>query len=259
MTSGELPIVFVTGGAGGIGSAICRSVLDQGWRVVVADLDGDAASALAEELGENAFGVGVDVADQSAVAGAFTQVEEHFGVVTRLVNNAGFADQTPFLEMEQSAWTREFDVMVSGAIHCIRRALPGMSGVRGSAIVNISSVNGLGFYGHPTYSASKAALLSLTQSLAALFGHMGVRINAVAPGTVLTAVWGDGEAQIADRTRPLLDYVPLGKMAVPIDIAQAVLFLLSDAAGQITGTTLTVDGGLTTGILPMAQSTGRSD
>src|SRR5690606_28676845 len=111
------------------------------------------------------------------------------------------------------------------------------------------SVNGMGFYSHPTYSASKAALISLTGSLAALYGHSGVRINAIAPGTVITPIWGTPDV-IAERTAPLLPYVPLNKMAVPHDIAEAVLFLVSDAAGQITGATLPVDGGLTTGILP---------
>jgi len=250
-------VMLVTGAGGGIGASLCLEAARRGWHVAAADLDADAAhrtaAAVAAIAGEDAvIPLAVDVADERAVDAAFTAVESHWGPVTSLVNNAGFADQTPFLQLRHEDWMREFDVMVSGAIHGIRRALPGMAESPGSAVVNVASVNALGFYSHPTYSAAKAALLSLTGSLAALFGHTGVRINAVAPGTVLTPAWGADAATIAERTAPLLPYVPLGRLADPVDVTEAVLFLLSPAARHITGTTLPIDGGLATGILPMA-------
>lgn len=245
------PILFVTGAGGGIGSALCERAVGRGWRVAATDLDLQAAERTAARHPAAILPIQLDVADAEDVDRAFTHVESTWGPVRAAVNNAGFADQTPFAEITQKQWTREFDVMVSGAIHVIRRALPYMTEQRGSSVVNIVSVNGLGFYSHPTYSASKAALISLTGSLAALYGHTGVRINAVAPGTVTTPIWGTPEV-IAERTAPLLPYVPLNKMAVPEDIAEAVLFLTSEGAGQITGVTLPVDGGLTTGILPVA-------
>lgn len=245
------PILFVTGAGGGIGSAICELAVSRGWRVAAADLDLEAAERTAAAHPDAILPIGFDVADAAEVDRAFALVESTWGPVRAAVNNAGFADQTPFSQITQEQWTREFDVMVSGAIHVIRRAMPNMAGLPGSSVVNIVSVNGMGFYSHPTYSASKAALISLTGSLAALYGHSGVRINAIAPGTVITPIWGTPDV-IAERTAPLLPYVPLNKMAVPHDIAEAVLFLVSDAAGQITGATLPVDGGLTTGILPVA-------
>lgn len=252
VTSGG-PVILVTGAGGGIGSSICSLAVQRGWRVVAADLNLEAAErvAAAAPVGR-LMPLQMNVAAQSDVDTVFSTVEKKWGTVSALVNNAGFADQTPFLQLEHEDWMREFDVMVSGAIHGIRRALPGMSGHPGSAIVNIASVNGMAFYSHPTYSAAKAALLSLTGSLASLFGHTGVRINAVAPGSVLTPIWGAGEAAITTRVAPLLPYVPLGSFATPHDIAEAVLFLLSSAASSITGATLPVDGGLTTGILPVA-------
>lgn len=246
------PVLLVTGASGGIGRSICTMAAARGWRVVVSDIDLTAAESLAEEIGEHALAVELDVSSSAAVDSTFATVERHWGPVQGLVNNAGFADQTPFLEMPESAWQREFDVMVSGAIHCIRRALPGMRTLPGSAIVNVASVNGIAFYSHPTYSAAKAALLSLSQSLAAICGADGIRINAVAPGTVLTSIWGADDAALSARTTPLLPYVPLAKFATPDDIASSVLFLVSPDAGHITGITLPVDGGLTTGILPMA-------
>jgi NAD(P)-dependent dehydrogenase (short-subunit alcohol dehydrogenase family) len=245
-------VAIVTGAGGGIGAAIARRLSTAGHYVVVADIDEERAIEVAASLSGPAMGFCADVADHHAVDRMFSHVEAEIGPVSRLVNNAGFADQTPFLDITEEAWMREYAVMVSGAIHCIRRALPGMEAIPGSSVVNIASVNGMGFYSHPTYSAAKAALLSLTQSLAALFGHTGVRINAVTPGTVLTPAWGTDPESIAGRTTPLLPYVPLGKLATPDNIAAAVEFLLSEQAGQITGVSLPVDGGLTTGILPMA-------
>lgn len=246
------PVVLVTGAGGGIGAAICTLAVARGWRVVAADLDAPSARRVADSLGPEVLPVALDVSDPAAVDRAFSAAEERWGQVTAVVNNAGFAVQTPFRDIAHADWMREYDVMVSGAIHCIRRALPGLEGRQDAAVVNIASVNGMGFYSHPTYSAAKAALLSLTGSLAALLGASGVRVNAIAPGTVITPIWGDDEQAVAERVAPLVPYVPLGRMAAPEQIAEVVLFLLSPAASHITGATLPVDGGLTTGILPMA-------
>jgi NAD(P)-dependent dehydrogenase (short-subunit alcohol dehydrogenase family) len=242
-------VALITGAAGGIGRAIVDSLAAHGWIVVAADVNADVLERSKFVEPELVHRVVMDVTSTTSVEAAFSEAERHFGTVTGLVNNAGFAVQTPFADITEAEWSSEFDVMVGGAIRTMHRALPAMASVGGAAIVNVSSVNGLGFYGHPTYSACKAALNSLTQSVAALAGRAGTRVNAVAPGTVLTPIWGENPS---DATAPLMPYVPLGKLATPEDIASVVRFLLSCDAGHLTGAVIPVDGGLTTGILPMA-------
>lgn len=249
-------VALVTGGAGGIGAAVARALITQGMRVAVGDIDGDRATAVAQEIdptGGSARGWAMDVADRATVDRVVAEVSDALGPVDVLINNAGFAEQTGLLDMEPEQWQREFDVIVSGALHCSRAVLPSMMQRKGGAIVNIGSVNGLAFYSHPTYSAAKAALFSLTQSMAALYGEAGVRVNAVAPGTIATPIWDAKLEKDRGIFDALMPYIPLRTIGRPDHVADAVCYLASDRAGHITGVILPVDGGLATGILPMAR------
>jgi NAD(P)-dependent dehydrogenase (short-subunit alcohol dehydrogenase family) len=246
---------LITGAAGGIGAAIARRLAAE-TAVVLADLNGDGAQAVAAQInaaGGSAHAYTLDVTDADAVNSMVAYIAERLAPVDILVNNAGYADQTPFLDLTPAQWHDEFAVIIDGTINCTRAVLPSMAERKRGAVINIGSVNGMAFYSHPTYSAAKAALFSLTQSMAALFGTDNVRINAIAPGTIRTPAWDTLLAKEPTILDELTPYIPLRRVGAPEHIAEAVAFLASDAASHITGVVLPVDGGLTTGILPMAQ------
>lgn len=247
----------VTGAAGGIGSAIAAKLAAGGRAVAVLDIDLDGAERVADRVratGARAAAYRLDVGDPAAAAAAVAAAESDLGPVDTLVNNAGYACQTAFLEQTPEEWHGEFAVIVDGLIHCSRAVYPLMARHGGGSIVNIGSVNGLAFYSHPTYSAAKAALFSLTQSMAGLFGPAGVRVNAVAPGTIRTPIWDEKVAEDPQIFASLEPYLPLGHVGTPDDIADAVAYLASGAARHVTGVVLPVDGGLGVGILPMVHA-----
>lgn len=248
-------VSVVTGAAGGIGASIAQRLADDGATVIVADLDYPGAQTVARTIadsGGDAHPWLLDVCDRAQVEAAVTRIGERFAPVDILVNNAGFANQVPLLDIAEAEWEKEFAVIVNGLLHCSRAVLPAMMARGSGVIINIGSVNGMAFYSHPTYSAAKAAAFSLTQSMAALYGGRGVRVNAIAPGTIRTPIWDfkvEADPAILDHLTP---YIPLGRVGTPKHIADAVAFLASADAAHITGVILPVDGGLTTGILPMA-------
>lgn len=243
---------MVTGGAHGIGRACVRRLAQEGARVVVADLDVEAARTVVEELaaeglrdGDEPLAVHLDVTSTASVHEAVGQSVEALGglnIIDVLVNVAGgsFA-HPPFDDAGDEVWTRMLDLNLLGTVRVCRAAAPHLRrSTRHPAIVNISSVNGLTALGDEPYSAAKAALTSLTANLAVHLAPDGVRVNAVAPGTVRTRVWDDQPGG-ADR---LLGLYPLGRVGEPADIAAAVAFLASADAAWVTGHTLPVDGGM---------------
>ncbi|MEU1277435.1 SDR family oxidoreductase [Streptomyces sp. NPDC005805] len=261
---------IVTGGARGIGAATVRRLAAEGARVLVADIDADAAKETAEAV-DGAEAYRVDVADRASVEAAVAYAAGTFGSLDVLVNNALSAldHQGPFEDLPDEGWARDIDICLSGAMRCARAALPylagggspergtsgrgapgrGASGGPGSsgrgaagrgAIVNIGSVNAEQSFGGHAYSAAKAGLASLTRTLAGEAAPRGVRVNQVNPGTVRTRAW-EGRADVLDA---LAEVYPLGRVGEPEDIAAAVAFLASRDAAWITGTTLRVDGGL---------------
>ena len=238
--------VAITGGGGGIGSVLVRRFAAEGASVRCIDNDQERADAAADAAGSDAEAVVADVTVAADVARALA------GRVDVLVNNALSATSDNLVTVDEESWRRDLDGTLTSAFLCTRAVLPGMIERAAGVIVNVASVNGLGYYGNEAYSAGKAGLINLTQSVAARYGRHGVRANAVAPGTIRTAVWDARLAREPDLLARLARWYPLARIGTPDEVAACVLFLASDEASFVTGATLTVDGGLTSGQVRMA-------
>lgn len=244
---------LVTGAAHGIGRAIARHLAREGATVAVIDLDaaGVAETArLIEAAGGKAFAARADITDMQALAVAIDACEAALGPITLLVNNAAFTDAGDLAGIGLEAWHREIDVNLNGTYHCLRALLPRMQARGAGVVVNIASVNGVRYFGNPAYSAAKAGLINLTQSVASEYGRHGIRCNAVLPGSVRTdnITWTIRQQKDPQVFEKLARWYPMGRVAEPEDIAKAVSFLGSDEAGYITGVALPVDGGLLAGM-----------
>lgn len=228
-------VVAVSGGASGIGAEICTQFAEAGADVYALDVRGRHPRVPT---------VPMDVADSASVDRAIAQIP---GGIDVLVHAAAVAEASGLHEMTDAEWQRELAIALDGGFYLARAVLPAMIERRTGVIITIGSVNGHAAYGQPAYSAAKAGLESLTQNLAVRYGPYGIRANAVAPGTVRTPAWRSREEANPAVFDQLSRWYPMGRVGTAADIAHAVLFLASDKAAWITGTTLTVDGGLTAG------------
>jgi len=238
-------VAIVTGGSRGIGLAISRRFASAGARVALCARNLERAEAVASELrgnGHDARAYRTDVSDSASVKEMVKSVIDAFGTVDILVNNAGITSDTLLVRMKDSDWQDVLATNLTGAFNCIRAVARVMMRNRHGRIVNISSVVGLaGNVGQANYAASKAGIIGLTKSAAKELAPRGITVNAVAPGfieTGLTDSLGDETQQKA------LALIPLSRFGTADEVAEAVLFLVSDAAGYITGHVLTVDGGM---------------
>jgi NAD(P)-dependent dehydrogenase (short-subunit alcohol dehydrogenase family) len=248
MTGG---ILVVTGGSRGIGAATCRLAGRRGYAVAV-NYKRDAAAAAAvvadiEQAGGKAVAIQGDVAREADVERLFAEVDARLGRMTHLVNNAGIVGRAQRLDAVDAATLRSvFDLNILGAFLCARAAVRRMStlhGGAGGAIVNLSSAAAtLGSPGEFIwYAASKGAIDTLTIGLAKEVAREGIRVNAVAPGLILTEIHAaSGEPGRVDRLTPM---IPAGRAGTPDEVAQTILFLLSDQAAYVTGAVLRVSGG----------------
>jgi 3-oxoacyl-[acyl-carrier protein] reductase len=226
--------VLVTGGNRGIGLAIARAFAAQGDKVAVTHRGSDVPDGL--------LGVRCDVTDNDQVDAAFTEVENAHGPVEVLVANAGITDDTLLMRMSEDQFTRVVDANLSGAYRVAKRATRNMLRARWGRMVFISSVVGLmGSPGQVNYAASKAGLVGIARSISRELGSRNITANVVAPGFVATDMT---DALSEDRKKEILAQVPLNRYATTNEVAAAVTFLASDAAGYITGAVLPVDGGL---------------
>lgn len=236
-------VVAVTGAANGIGAACARAFAAAGRRVALIDRDADNLAALAGAL-DGACAVVADVSSRTAVAQAFERVAARFGRLDALVNSAGIESVWTIENMPEDDWDRVLGVNLKGTMLCTQAAVAALRAAGGGAVVNIASIAGkrMSYNGDAGYTASKAGVLGFTRHAAFELGIHGIRVNAVCPGPTLTPMIlrNTNEAQRAAIEK----IVPLGRWIRPEDVAQAVLFLASDAAGMITGTALDVDGGV---------------
>ena len=244
---------IVTGGARGIGAAICRRYAEAGARVVVADrLEADAAT-LAAELGGGAFAAALDVTDLAAISRTVAEVAERAGGIDILVNNAAIYDLAPLLDITEAAYDSVFAVNVKGLLFTLQVVARQMVAQgRGGKIINLSSQAGRrGEALAAVYCASKAAVISLTQSAGLALIEHRINVNAIAPGVVDTPMWDHVDRlfaalehrPIGEKKRLVGEAVPYGRMGTPDDIAGAAVFLASADADYIVAQTLNVDGG----------------
>ncbi|MCL6673770.1 SDR family NAD(P)-dependent oxidoreductase [Streptomyces panaciradicis] len=250
--------VLVTGAARGIGAAIARRLAEEGARVLLTDTDGSEAARTATALGEQGLhtdALACDVGDRVAVEAAVAHAVDAFGTLDVLVNCAAHCtpDTPLFEDGTDEGWARDLDITLTGAYRCCRAALPHLAASGRGAVVTVGSVNAVQDFGNHAYSAAKAGLISLTRTMAAHVAARGVRVNLVMPGTVRTSAW-EGRDEELDAMRTLY---PLGRVGEPEDIAAAVAFLASRDASWITGTALTVDGGLTAVNTGFLRATGQ--
>lgn len=251
-------VALVTGAGHGIGRAIALQLADEGAAVCVLDINAAQAeetARLLREAGHRAACKVADITDFAAVERAVTETEAELGPIGLLVNNAGFTDAGDLDGIALEDWHREVDVNLNGPYHCLRAVLPGMKARRRGVVVNISSVNGVRFFGNPAYSAAKAGVINLTQSVASEYGKYGIRCNAVLPGSVRTenVSWEIRIKKDPEIFQKLARWYPMGRVAEPGDVAKAVSFLASGNAAYITGATLPVDGGLLAGMNVMIE------
>jgi acetoin reductase-like protein len=252
----EGKVAIVTGGAQGIGRAVSHRFAQEGARVAIADLQLDGAQKVADEIGAaggQALAVAVDVANQAQVQAMVDQVVALFGGVDILVNNAGVIRITPFLEITEEEWDTVFAVNCKGLLWCAQAAAQQMVAQgRGGKIINLASQAGRrGEALVLTYCASKACVISMTQSMALALAPHKINVNAIAPGIVDTPLWEGNDRrfaellgwEIGEPKRRFTEAIPLGRIEQPEDVAAAALFLASDDANYITQQTLNVDGG----------------
>jgi 2-hydroxycyclohexanecarboxyl-CoA dehydrogenase len=243
-------VALVTGAARGIGRAIAETLAAEGWAVAIADLDESAAVETAAAIGATAdeptVGVAVDIADTASVRAMVDRVETVLGPIDGLVNNAGVDVIKPFVDSTEAEWDRIIAVNLKGTIACCRAVLDGMLERGAGRIVSIASDAGrVGSTGEAVYSATKGGVIAFSKALAREVARSGITVNCVCPGPTETALLGQVAAYSEKLYAGLARAIPLGRTAQPRDIAPAVAFLLSDAAGYVTGQTLSVSGGLT--------------
>ena len=233
---------LVTGASRGIGAASARALADAGWPVIVnyrSDADGaESVAAEIEQVGGRAFVLQADVSDPDSVKGLFAAADDALGPVLCLVNNAGMRSDGLAPQLSDEQWHSVIDANLAGPFITVRTALGPMIRARFGRVVNVASVVGTRANpGQANYAASKAGLIGFTKTVAAEVARRGVTVNAVAPGLVETRM-------TEGLSNGLLDRIPARRAGTPEEVAACVRFLASEEAGYVTGTTLTVDGGM---------------
>ncbi|MBJ6981004.1 acetoacetyl-CoA reductase [Luteimonas sp. MC1572] len=238
-------VAVVTGGIGGLGTAICRTLAASGQRVIAADLGRDAARVAAFEAAVDGLDVAflpLDVADFDACGSFVADVEEREGRLDVLVNAAGITRDGTLRKMDREQWDSVLSVNLDGVFNLCRHAVDGMAARGHGRIVNISSVNGqTGQFGQTNYAAAKAGMHGFTMALAREVARKGVTVNSVSPGYCETAL----VLAIPEEIRAgIVAQVPVGRLGRPDEIARTVAFLAAEDAGYITGANIPVNGGM---------------
>jgi meso-butanediol dehydrogenase / (S,S)-butanediol dehydrogenase / diacetyl reductase len=249
-------VAIITGSGSGLGRVLAHRFAAEGAAVVVADVVEQRATTVADEIsgaGGRSLAQTTDVTNAADVEAMVGAAREAFGPVEILVNNAAKATDADFLDVSEETWDEDVAIALKGSFLCSQAVLGDMTEKRSGIILNISSVNALAYFGNEAYSAAKAGILNLTRSLAVRYGPFGVRVNAIAPGTLRTPAWEQRRQKDPDVFDRVAKWYPLGRIGEPEDVAGAALFLASDEAAWISGIVLPIDGGLTAGNMEMAR------
>ena len=242
-------VAIITGAASGFGAEIARIYAREGAKVVIADLNEAGAQAVAAGIGPAAVGIKCDVTKRAEIDRAVKTAVDQFGTVDIVVNNAGYTHKNqPFLNVDEASFDRCFDVNVKAIYHMINAVVPLMRAKKSGVILNVGSTAGIRPRpGLSWYNASKGAANLLTKSLAVELAPDNIRVNVIAPVMGVTGMLGDfmGVPDTPENRARFIATIPLGRLAVPQDIANAALFLASDDAAFLTGVELPVDGGRT--------------
>ena len=249
MTQLQGKIALVTGAAGGFGEGIARLFVAQGARVMIADLDGAKASQVAADLGPSARAVACDVSKSADVQAAVQACVDAFGIPDVVVNNAGTTHRSqPMLDVDEATFDRVFNVNVKSIFHMTHAVVPLMRQRRQGSIINVGSTAGIRPRpGLTWYNASKGAVNLMSKSMAAELGPDNIRVNAICPVMGATGLIEQflGTSDTPESRAKVVAGIPLGRLSTPDDVAQAALYLASDASCFITGVELPVDGGRT--------------
>lgn len=244
-------VALVTGAARGIGKAAAAKMTREGAFVVLLDTNMEELTAAAQELGRlggNALPLRADIAERRQVDGAVEKALREFGRIDILVNNAGQGQVTPLEKVRDEDWDRVVQVNLKGTFHCTQAVLPGMKENRCGKIVNISSRSSLGILDRTVYGATKAGIIGMTRVWALELAPFQINVNCVAPGPVATEHFKRFNPEESQRTKQLIQSIPLGRMGTPEDVANLISFLASEEASWITGQTIFICGGLTVGM-----------
>jgi acetoacetyl-CoA reductase/3-oxoacyl-[acyl-carrier protein] reductase len=233
-------LVFVTGASQGIGKIIAQTFLKNNYHVVC----GYNSTAINEENTQNRFNVKVDISDRKSIQNAIKKAEEYFNKsIDIVINNAAIAQEKPFLDITDEDWQNMLDVNLQGAFRTTQELLPNMIEKKWGRIINITSIGGQwGGYNQVHYAASKAALISFTQSIAKIYSKEGVTSNAIAIGLVATDMSQNELKTEAGKAK--VQNIPMGRLGTKEEIAKIALFLASDDASYITGQTINANGGM---------------
>lgn len=240
-------VAIVTGAASGFGAEISRRYVAEGAKVAVADMNEEGAKKVAAELGANAFAIKCDVTKRADIDALVAATIKNFGTLDIVVNNAGYTHKNqPLLETDEATFDRVVDVNFKSIYHMTMATVPILRAKKRGCIINIGSVSGMRPRpGLVWYSASKAAVNVLSKAMAAELGPDNIRVNAIAPVMSPTGMFQlfSGVPDTPENQKKFLANIPLGRLATPLDIAKACVYLASDDADFITGVEFPVDGG----------------
>ncbi len=237
-------IALITGGAQGIGYACAEAIAEDGARIVLADINAEGVEAAAKKLGNDTLAIACDMGKPNDVLAMFDQLESEVGHVSILVNNAGIANPGDFLKTSLEDFQKVIDINLTGTFVALQRAAQGMveKGIQGS-IVNMSSINAqVAIPSIPAYCASKGGVMQLTKSSALALANHGIRVNAVGPGSIDTAMLAGVNAD-PEAMKKVMSRTPLQRIGTPAEVANVVAFLASEKASYVSGETIYIDGG----------------
>jgi 3-oxoacyl-[acyl-carrier protein] reductase len=253
MERSDTPTILITGAGIGIGAATARAFADAGCRVIVTDVleeEGRLVASAIESGGGEAEYRHLDVTDTEEVDSVVSGVQERYGPLHTVVANAGIAHRIPLTELTDEKWDHTHDVDLKGVMRVCRAAAPAMREAGQGSMIAVSSIMGVayGWDEHVQYSAAKAGVVGLVRGLAVELARDGVRVNGIAPGYIRTAQALSEEHSLGpEGLEQAAEFIPMGRVGEPDDIADVIVFLASEAARYITGQVIVVDGGLLVG------------